>query len=197
MVINNIRIEDHFGLIREVMKSYFLSPSCALTKEDLFQEGVFGLMRAAELYDPSLGAWSTYAYLWVRQCMTRALANFSRTVRAPVHVLADRRKRGESTPAAASLNVEVGKEDARMTWLDMLTYPESEDPERYELDHDRLAQAIETLPSRTQEILRCRYVRDLTLEETAQLFGVTRERIRQIEKAAIETLRSQISDRAA
>lgn len=203
-----------------------------LSLDDLFQEGVMGLMRAADKYDHTLGyKFSTYATWWIRQSITRSLADRGTTIRLPVYVYDDvlRLKRahkllGQAHPERRTSMAELADElawtidkvhfiqqiaafvpaslDERINGYDDLTLIETlvsdlPSPEEH-LDQADLVRCIDDalsgLNERESKVLRLRFgLADhgdgMTLEEIGQMFGLTRERIRQIEAKALSRLR--------
>jgi RNA polymerase primary sigma factor len=225
-VVKNRLIQANLRLVINIAKKYL---NRGLSFLDLIQEGNMGLMKAAEKYDYQKGyKFSTYSTWWIRQAITRAIADYARTIRVPVHVLETMNK---ITKVTISLFQDLGREpnleeisnkaglplekvrkimkvsnepisietpigDDESKLGDFIADPKSPSPfmELVGISlKEEIDKVLSTLTPREEKVIKMRLgigeKTDYTLEEVGEVFGLTRERIRQIEAKALRKLK--------
>ena len=224
--VRNRLVQANLRLVINIARKY---QNRGLSFLDLIQEGNMGLMKAAEKYDYQKGyKFSTYSTWWIRQAITRAIADCGRTIRVPVHVLETKNKISKATSAlfqesgenpdiedisqkagipvekvrkimkvsggTVSIESPIGDDESRLG--DLIADPKAASPLTEFVGHslkEEIDQVLATLTPREEKVIRMRLgigeTTDYTLEEVGDAFGLTRERIRQIEAKALKKLR--------
>ncbi len=224
-IVRNRLVQSNLRLVITIAKKY---QNRGLSFLDLIQEGNMGLMKAAEKYDYQKGfKFSTYSTWWIRQAITRSIADCARTIRVPVHILETKNKISKATIALyqelgrepnveeisqkaglpaekvrkimkisggpVSLETPIGDDESKLG--DFIADPSAPSPLTEFVDvslREEIDNVLSTLTPREEKVIRMRLgigeTTDFTLEEVGDIFGLTRERIRQIEAKALKKL---------
>jgi len=220
-------VEANTGLVGHVLAKHRVSPA---DWDDCFQDGLLGLIRAVEKFDYRKGfKFSTYATWWVRQAITRGIAQQARVVRLPVHVVEELNQVGaarrtlerqlgrdpEPEEIAVELDMDIERvldllswgrdhvsldtpvdEDGDTSLGDLIAQETAPGPDSNFIDHesrDRLSHLVEHLDERAADIIRSRYGlvdgRQHKLADIGAKHGISAERVRQLEREALQKLR--------
>ena len=224
-IVRNRLVQANLRLVINIAKKHL---NRGLSFLDLIQEGNMGLMKAAEKYDYQKGyKFSTYSTWWIRQAITRALADHARTVRVPVHILETKNKISKATvilfqelgqepnleevsrkaglplekvrkimqvsSGAVSIETPIGDDESKLG--DFIADPKASSPFMEFVStslKEEIDKVLSTLTPKEEKIIKMRLgigeETDFTLEEVGDVFGLTRERIRQIEVKALRKL---------
>jgi RNA polymerase primary sigma factor len=225
-VVKNRLVQANLRLVINIAKRHM---NRGLPFLDLIQEGNMGLIKAADKYDYQKGyKFSTYSTWWIRQAITRAIADYARTIRVPVHILETTNKISKVTKSlvqelgrepsldeislktglslekirkimrvtngTVSIETPIGDDESKLG--DFIADPKASSPFTEFVStslKEEISKVLSTLTPREEKIIRMRLgigeKTDYTLEEVGDVFGLTRERIRQIEVKALKKLK--------
>ncbi|MGX7582913.1 sigma-70 family RNA polymerase sigma factor [Candidatus Vidania fulgoroideorum] len=202
IILKKKMVDSNIRLVISLSKKYV---NKGLHFFDLTQEGNIGLMKAVNKFDFRRGfKFSTYATWWVKQSITRAISDQSRTIRIPVHMIENLNKKNinnEKFEKISSISKSPKSLDSSLGDNEKTTFNDILEDKNCDINRDILKMDLKnkvnkillTLSERERKIIKLRFgigiKRGLTLEKVGKIFGVTRERIRQIEFSAIRKLK--------
>ena len=216
--IRNSLVEKHLGLVRKVVQQdYYQGEESGMTEEDLIQEGSIGLMKAIDRFDPSRGKFSTYAWIWIRQAISRALENQARGIRIPAEWVRQEQRYKKQDGSFDSSQSEVREQQffhvPRLFYSldsckddnaepEITTYASDwPGPEEQAIQNERKEQVgflvnralYQKLTHRETEVIQRRFGLSGQIEnsrtEVGKQLGLSRQRIAQVEGNALMKLR--------